>query len=131
MTEQSLQKNRDQSVTRVQPPLTETVYVPDVDICDTGEEIVVCASMPGVDRDSASVTVESGVLRIEGKGALDIPDGYQLVGQEYAVGHYRREFTLSDSVATDGLKAKMSQGVLTVTLPKKEEVKKRKVEIAG
>lgn len=131
MTQKGIQKTETQAVTRVQAPLTETVYVPDVDIRDTGDEVVLCASMPGVDRESASVAVENGVLRIEGRGTLDIPEGYRLVGQEYEVGRYRREFALSDSVAADGVKAKMSQGVLIVTLPKKEEVKKRKVEITG
>lgn len=131
MTEKTLQKSEEASVTRVEAPLTVAIYAPDVDICDSGEEVVLTASMPGVDRDSASITVENGVLRIEGEGRVAVPQGYRLIGQEYEVGRYRREFQLSDAVAADGVKAQMSQGVLTVRLPKREETKKRKIEIAG
>lgn len=131
MTEKTIQKREEQSVTRGQAPLTEAVYAPDVDICDAGDEVVLTASMPGVDREAASVTVEHGVLRIEGRGTTSIPEGYHLVGQEYEIGQYRREFELSDSVTAEGVKAQMSQGVLTVRLPKREEARRRKIEIAG
>jgi len=66
---------------------------------------------------------KNGVLTIEGKARLDSPQGCQWVGQEYGVGRYRRDFTLSDAVDVDGVKARVRQGVLEVTLPKREKVK--------
>jgi HSP20 family protein len=114
-----------QDVQRVQ----ETIYVPDVDIREDSECIRLEANMPGVGQESVAVSVENGVLTIEGLARIDGPQGYKLVGQEYGVGRYRRDFTLSDAVDAEGIKARMCQGVLDVTLPKHDKVKTRKIEI--
>jgi HSP20 family protein len=75
------------------------------------------------------VTVENNVLTLEGVATLDVPDGYESVGREYGVGRYRRDFTLSDDVSPQGIKARVSHGVLAVTIPKREEVKTRTIAI--
>jgi HSP20 family protein len=62
---------------------------------------------------------------------VDAPQGYHLVGQEYGVGRFRRDFTLSSQVDTEGITAKVAHGVLEVTLPKQEAAKLRKIEIAN
>ena len=87
--------------------------------------------MPGVDQQSVDVTVENNVLIIEGKGHIEKPEGYQLIGQEYGLGKYRRDFTLSNAVHTEGIKARVQKGVLEVTIPKREEVKARKITITN
>jgi HSP20 family protein len=108
---------------------TERIYVPDVDIREDSECVHMDANMPGVDQESVDVSVENGVLTIEGRARIDGPQGYELVGQEYGVGRYRRDFTLSDAVDAAGIKARVRQGVLEVTLPKRENVKTRKIRI--
>lgn len=108
----------------------EAVYVPDVDIREDSERIVLTADMPGVDQRSTSVTVEHNVLTIEGEASVEKPAGYELVGQEHGHGRYRRSFTLSHAVDTAAIKAKVQHGVLEITIPKREEVKKRKIEIS-
>ena len=122
---------RDESAVQAQAPETETIYVPDVDISESNEHIRLVADMPGVDQKSVDVTVENNVLTIEGNAQVEAPKGYNLVGQEYGVGKFRRDFTLSNAVDTDGIKARVRHGVLEVTLPKREEVKTRKVEITS
>ena len=114
---------------RIRAPETEAIYVPDVDICEDSEVVRLVADMPGVDQNSVNVTVENNVLTIEGKARVEGPEGYDLVGQEYGVGKYRRDFTLSDAVRAEGIKARVQQGVLEVTLPKREEVKMRRIKV--
>ena len=110
-------------------PLTEATYVPEVDISEDAHQLRLIADMPGVDKSSVDVTVQSNVLTIEGAAKVSVPEGCELIGQEYSVGRFRREFTLSDQVDTKGIKARVSHGVLDLTIPKREEVKTKKIEI--
>lgn len=114
-----------------QAAVPEPIYVPYVDICEDTNRIRLLADMPGVDQAAVSVTVDNGVLTIEGKAHTEAPAGYELAGQEFGVGRFRRDFTLSDGVDVEGIKARVSHGVLEVTLPKREHVKMRKIAIAN
>ncbi len=105
-------------------------YVPPVDIYENEEGLVMDVDMPGVDDKSLEVTVENRVLTIEGRVGLDVPAGYQLARAECQASGYRRVFELSDEVDTGAVKARMKHGVLRLTLPKREEAKARKIEIA-
>lgn len=118
-----------EDVQKVQAADAGVILAPDVDIREDSECIRLEADMPGVDQESVGVSVENGVLTIEGRARIEEPQGYRLVGQEYAVGRFRRDFTLSDAVDVDGVKARVRQGVLEVTLPKHEKVKTRKIKI--
>lgn len=128
MADTQVAKREETSVQRP-TPVTETVYVPDVDISESNDTIRLTANMPGVGQDAVEMTVENDVLTIEGVANVDVPEGHGLVGQEYGVGRYRRDFTLSDAVDASAIRARMQNGVLDVTIPKREEVKTRKIEI--
>ncbi len=119
----------EQPMQNTQTADRETIFVPDVDIREDCECLRLEANMPGVDQESVDVNVENGVLTIEGRARIDGPQGYELVGQEFGVGRYRRDFTLSDAVDAEGIKARVRQGVLEVTLPKHDKVKMRKIKI--
>ncbi len=56
--------------------MTESIFSPNVDICEDSEVVRLTADMPGVDQAAASVTVENGVLTMEGQAHLDEPQGY-------------------------------------------------------
>lgn len=129
MAETQVTKKADQAVQKAYTPEPETVYVPDVDISESNECIRLVADMPGVNQKSVEVTVENNVLTIEGRARDEAPDGYKLAGHEYEVGTYRRDFTLSNAVDTEQIKARVRHGVLTVTIPKREEKKMKKIEI--
>ena len=130
MAETKVTKKEEQAV-QAQTPQTESIYVPNVDISESNECIRLVADMTGVDQKSVDVTVENNVLTVEGHAQVESPEGYELVGQEYGVGKYRRDFTLSNDVDTDGIKARVRHGVLEVTIPKREAAKTRKVEIGA
>ena len=85
--------------------------------------------MPGVTRDEVSVDVEDERLAIEGQ--IDFTKYEQLnpVYTEYNIGHYRRSFALPDKIDVEKITADLQDGVLTVNLPKAEEVKPRKITV--
>lgn len=131
MAETQVAKREAQDISRARTPTNEAVYVPDVDISENSECIRLVADMAGADQASVDVTVENNVLTVEGHAHVDPPEGYELVGQEYGVGKYRRDFTLSDAVDTEGIKARVRHGVLEVTIPKREQAKRKKIEIGS
>ncbi len=125
-TGDEMDARRDEGVVT---PEQERLYAPAVDISEDSDHIRLVADMPGVDQSTVSVTVESGVLSIEGQACVEAPEGYACVGREFCAGRYRREFTLSDAVDTERISARVRHGVLEVQLPKREQVKARKVKI--
>lgn len=110
-------------------PQKVATYVPDVDIMEDSEQIRLVADLPGVSQKDVDVTVENNVLTINATATVAGPKDCTLVGQEYGIGNYHRDFTLSDAVSVDGIKAKVKHGVLEVVIPKREEVKTRKIKI--
>ena len=112
-------------------PENEPVYVPRVDVRETAEGFAVVADLPGVDEKSVEATVQNRVLTIEGWTSTEKPKGYEELGREFGAGRFRRDFTLPDAVDPDRIQARVKNGVLTVTIPKKDEVKARKIQVTG
>lgn len=112
-------------------PENEPVYVSRADILETADHFTVVADMPGVDEKSVEATVQNRVLTLEGWARSDKPQGHQALGQEFGAGRFRRDFTLPDSVDADHIQARVKSGVLTVVIPKKEEVKARKIQVTS
>jgi HSP20 family protein len=114
-----------------QTPENEPVHVPRVDIRENAEGFTVLADLPGADEKSVEATVQNRVLTIEGWSRPEKPQGHEILGQEFGCGRFRRDFTLPNAVDTERIQARVKNGVLTVVIPKKEEVKARKIQIAG
>ena len=112
-------------------PENEPVYVPRVDVRETAEGFAVVADLPGVDEKSVEATVQNRVLTIEGWTNTEKPQGYEELGREFGAGRFRRDFTLPDAVDPDRIQARVKNGVLTVSIPKREEVKARKIPVTG
>ena len=112
-------------------PENEPVYVPRVDVRETAEGFAVVADLPGVDEKSVEATVQNRVLTIEGWTNTEKPQGYEELGREFGAGRFRRDFTLPDAVDPDRIQARVKNGVLTVAIPKKDEVKARKIQVTG
>lgn len=104
-------------------------FLPDVDVTESSEQLKLMADMPGVDKSSVEVLIENNKLSIAGEPVFEPPEGGLEAGREFTLGRYYREFTLSSDIDTGAVKASVRNGVLEVTLPKKEEVKKRMIEI--
>jgi HSP20 family protein len=84
--------------------------------------------MPGVSKDGLQVTVEGTEITIVGRRAVDTTTGVPLF-RERSGADYRRVFELDPAIDTSKVTARMEQGVLTLTLPKSERVKPRRIKV--
>ena len=107
-------------------------WAPSVDIFENKDEIVLEAELPGMNREDFELTIENNVLTLRGERRFekkDETDNYHRV--ERAYGAFSRSFTLPQTVSPEGATAEYKNGVLRVVLHKREEVKARRIEIAG
>ena len=112
--------------------LARGAWMPSVDIFENKDEIVLEAELPGMNREDFELTIENNVLTLRGERRFekkDEADNYHRV--ERAYGQFTRSFTLPQTVSPEGATAEYKNGVLRVTLHKREEVKARRIEIAG
>lgn len=106
-------------------------WAPAVDIYEQEGNIVLKAEVPGVDPKDVDILVENNVLTLRGERKFDEEvkkENYHRVERSY--GTFTRSFTLPNVVDTDKIKAEHKDGVLRVTLPKKEEAKPRQIQIS-
>jgi HSP20 family protein len=107
-------------------------WVPVVDVRETNDALEVLAELPGLRAEDVEVNVENNVLTIAGEKKQEVSEGnadaeYHLV--ERRCGRFERSFTLPRTVKADAIGARFENGLLTVTLPKAEAAKPRRVEI--
>lgn len=101
--------------------------VPPVDIYETSDVILV-ADVPGVTKEGLQLDIDKGELTI--RGSFDSQDnGGEKLVNECIYGEYYRKFALADTIDTEKIFAKLENGVLTVTLPKRERAKPKKITI--
>ena len=106
------------------------IYVPTTDIFETEGALMVVMEMPGVVKEHADIIVEDNVLSVTGRIDFSKYEKLQPVYTEYNIGHFRRSFSLApSSIDEHRISAEMKDGVLTLTLPKAERVKARKIEL--
>lgn len=105
-------------------------WVPPVDILETENELIFKADVPDVEMKDIDVRMENGTLTIRGERKFESKkDGGGWHRVERSYGGFERMFTLPDSVNTEAGKADYKNGVLTITLPKKEVAKPRQIKI--
>jgi HSP20 family protein len=105
-------------------------WVPPVDIQETDHELIVKADVPEMEMKDIDVRMENGTLTIRGERKFEAQKsegGWRRVERSY--GTFERAFTLPDSVNPEDVKADYKNGVLTVTLPKKEVAKPRQIKV--
>jgi HSP20 family protein len=114
-------------------PLAQGAWVPPVDIYETAaKDVVVKVELPEMRREDIKVTFENNTLVIEGERKLgDQVDREQFHRVERGYGAFRRSFSMADSIDGTRVQAAYQDGVLTVTLPRREETRPRQIEIAG
>ena len=128
--QQELQVQQKREVDKAQEPTTPMrAFLPTADIFETEDALTVVLEMPGVDRDNVDVSVENGLVTVEGRINFNKYKGLQPVYSEYNIGPYRRSFRISGRVDQDKIRAEMRDGVITLVLPKAEEAKPRRIEV--
>ncbi len=101
---------------------------PLANILETKDAYVLEAELPGVTKDGLEVSVENGELTLVGRRSAAVPE-CRTVYRESRGLDYRRSFELDPAIDTTRIEAKLDQGVLTLTLPKAEFVKPRKITV--
>jgi HSP20 family molecular chaperone IbpA len=107
----------------------EYVMRPPVDIFDTAEGLTLYADMPGVSKDRLNVHVDHNNLMIEGTAQIDLSEGMTPLYADVRSTRYLRSFTLSNELETERIDASLRDGVLTIRIPKRAELRPRKIEI--
>ena len=111
-------------------PQTNRPWAPSVDIYETGEELVLKADVPDVDQKDIDVRVENQTLTISGERKFQQQEsskGYHRIERSY--GNFVRSFAVPNSFDTEKIAASYKNGVLTVSLPKKEAAKPRQIKV--
>src|SRR6185295_3940771 len=109
-----------------------TTWIPAADIYESENELVVNLDLPGVDPKTVDVHVENSVLTIRGERSFDEKqnkENFHRVERSY--GPFARSFTLSRPVDSDKISANYKAGVLSITLPKAESAKPKRIQIAA
>jgi HSP20 family protein len=107
--------------------LTVADWMPTVDISETESEYLIKAELPEVRKEDVKVTVENGVLTLQGERRQEKEEkGRRFHRVERSYGSFVRSFTLPESVDEGGVKAEYKDGVLALHLPKSEKVKPKR-----
>ena len=110
--------------------LEKDTWAPAVDIYETNDSFVVSADLPGLNKDEIQIDLKDNTLTLKGEKKFEekvSKDNYIRV--ERAYGSYVRSFTLPQNVDPEKIKAKYKEGVLEVTIPKKEEAKPKQIKV--
>jgi HSP20 family protein len=106
----------------------ERYSAPPVDIYKNENGLVVVADLPGVSKDGLDVGVENDFLSIRGVSRDGLPGN--AIYSEFELVHYFRQFELSDKVDQSRIMAELKHGVLTLTLPRAEVTRPKKIEVS-
>jgi len=107
-------------------------WSPSVDIFENKDKIVLEAELAGMKPEEVDISIENNIITLKGERKFEKTedkDNYHRVERSY--GSFVRSFTLPRTVVSDEAEASFNNGVLSVTLPKREEAKARKIEIKG
>lgn len=105
-------------------------WVPAVDIQEKQDRFVIRADLPGVEAKDLEITMEEGVLSLQGKRETNVEedgDGFHRV--ERTRGRFHRRFSLPDTVDSESISADYEKGVLVISVPKHPEAEPRRVQV--
>ena len=109
-----------------------SAWTPAVDIFDTEDAIVLKAELPGLAAEDIEIEIDDNVLTLRGERRFqETVDEGRFYRLERAYGHFQRSVTLPQGVKADEISAGFESGVLTVRVPKADEVKPRKIAVAA
>ena len=107
-------------------------WVPAVDIREEKGGFTISADLPGIAPEDIEIHAENGTLTLKGQResiSKEDKTGYKRIERTY--GNFFRRFSLPDTADTDNISAKGKNGVLTITIPKREEILPRKIAVNG
>ena len=108
----------------------QQAWVPAVDIYETGDNLVLKAELPGINPEDVEIRVEDNTLYLKGERKFEKEVKEENLHRvERSYGTFMRNFALPNSIDADKVKAEYENGILTLTMPKREEAKPRTIKI--
>ncbi len=105
-------------------------YSPDVDIADSEEAMLFAVDLPGVEKGDVKIEVdENNILTIRARNSFKEPEGTAV--RQYRIGDYFRAFSIGEEFDKTKISGKLENGVLLVTIPRREEAKPKRIEISA
>jgi HSP20 family molecular chaperone IbpA len=102
---------------------------PAVDIFEDTHAVTLLADLPGVPREKLDIKVHDGSLTIEGESVVPVPPNLALSHAEVRAPYFSRRFAVSDDFETSKIEASLKDGVLKLTIPRRDEAKPRRIEV--
>ena len=120
LTRETRESDRSQAEQFIAPPAS---------VREIGDGYMLEIEMPGVKKDGLEISVENNELTVIGRRSLPVVEG-TLIHRESRPENFRRAFEIDPSIDADKISAKIDQGLVTLTLPKAEHVKPRKITVS-
>jgi HSP20 family protein len=117
-------ENRDTDRAR-----SEAFVAPPASVIEAGDGYTLEVEMPGVSKDGLDISIENNELTIIGRRSLPVVEG-MLIHNESRPENFRRTFELDPSIDANKISARVEQGLMTLSLPKAEHVKPRKIAVS-
>jgi HSP20 family protein len=111
--------------------LTVADWMPSVDISESDAEYTITGELPGVSKNDVSVTVQNGMLTIQGERRHEAEEkGKRYHRVECSYGSFMRSFRVPDDADADRVKAEFKDGMLNISLPKTEKAKAKTISVS-
>jgi len=131
MSEKTLEIEKQEERSKIEKTARQDrrILKPRIDLYEADEVIVLVVDLPGVKEQDIDVTLEKDHLTIYGAVEDRAPEGYRRVYSEFCYGDFERSFLVSNEIDRDNIEASFDNGVLTLSLPKAETAKARKIAL--
>lgn len=114
---------------QVEPTSDKNADMPSVDILETENGVVLIADLPGVKKEGLGVMLDQGVLTIQGRASVELPERADLRYREVEFGDFSRSFRLGPEVSGANMDASFEDGVLRITFAKSDWAMTKKIEV--
>jgi HSP20 family protein len=128
-TQQDLTQSEKSGTQRATTQRSESAIRPPVDVFETTDGIKLIADMPGVSKEHLQLQAEGNSLTIEGKLQFDMSEQMEALYADVRSRLYRCSFVLSSELDTSHIEAILKDGVLAVRIPKRAELRPRRIEV--
>jgi HSP20 family molecular chaperone IbpA len=112
-------------------PTPRVTLLPAVDIFEDSSGVTVWADLPGVTKDKLNLNVHDGNLYIEAEAVVPTPSGLRVQHAEIREPHFARAFSLSPEFDTSKIDAHLQDGVLKLTIPRRDEARPRRIAVTA
>ena len=128
-TQEMLTREKQEIKSTSEQTTAGPVFSPAADIFEDENALTLVADMPGVPKENLQIDLHEDVLTITGTPVVSLPPEENVLLQEFEIGKYVRRFTLADTIDQEKIEARITNGVLRLTLPKAGPAKPRRIQV--